>query len=165
MSSKNRQRNRRKTMTEFVPVKPAPPPHEFIASLAQQYDVTFDTAKAIVEAEVKTANLFRNNIYQVDVRPAEVREAGWPETTWLSIKRIDRAPVGEERFRDFQQIKNMLCGPQSEGVEVYPSEDRLVDTCNQYHIFVIRSGQRFPFGFQDRAVTATGIAGTRQKPF
>lgn len=85
----------------------------------------------------------------------------------LSVKRIDKAPV--RHWRHMQRIKNELCGPECEGVELYPAESRLLDEANQYHLFVVpNDGYRFPFGRQSRLVVGPhGTAGTnaRQKPF
>ena len=108
------------------------------------------------------ANLFRNSTYQVDMRKVDPIP-GYPEITWLSIKRIDKAPVGEERFRDFQEIKNALVGEEAEAVELYPAETRLVDTCNQYHLWVV-NGLQFPFGFSERQVSYVDVGGSMQKP-
>ena len=53
--------------------------------------------------------------------------------TYLSFKRIDREPLGDWRAK--QRIKNAVLGDHWEGVELYPAEERLVDTSNQYHMF------------------------------
>jgi len=53
--------------------------------------------------------------------------------TYLSIKRNDREPLGDWRAK--QRIKNAVLGDQWEAIELYPQEDRLVDTSNQYHLF------------------------------
>lgn len=39
----------------------------------------------------------------------------------------------------------------TEGIELYPAESRLVDTSNQYHLWVFK-GRRLATGFQFRAV-------------
>jgi len=41
---------------------------------------------------------------------------------------------GEPRhdWRDFQRIKNQLCGPEWEALELYPAESRLIDPSNYY---------------------------------
>lgn len=64
----------------------------------------------------------------------------------LSIKRYDRAPV--HNWRHFQQIKNEICGPFFEAMELYPSEERIADNANQYHLFVLPEGMKFPLGFE-----------------
>jgi hypothetical protein len=103
-----------------------------------------------------------NAIYQVNIR---VR----PDMIHLSIKRRDRKPVGSERFRDFQRIKNELVGPNHEAVELYPAEDRLVDTANQYHLWVLATpNERFPFGYADRLLMDSSHhagTGAEQRPF
>lgn len=67
--------------------------------------------------------------------------------TWLSVRRNDRKPIRD--WRDMQMIKNELCGPEREGVELYPAESRLVDTANQFHLWVAPAGAVFPIGFHN----------------
>ena len=89
--------------------------------------------------------MFINNIYQV------IREDVGP-MIHLSIKRIDGRPL--RSWKHLQQIKNELIGAENEGVELFPSEQRLVDTANQYHLWVAADPTyRFPFGFDDGPVT------------
>lgn len=49
-------------------------------------------------------------------------------------------------WRDFQEIKNQLAGPDWEGIELYPREDRLRDPSNAYYLFcfkvLIKIGQK-----------------------
>lgn len=109
-----------------------------------------------------------NNIYQVEERAAEVVAEGWPRMIWLSIKRRDREPIHD--WRDLQRIKSELVGAECEAVELYPAESRVVDTANQYHLWVIAEpGVRFPIGFNDgRVLTDPKLAaavGARQRPF
>jgi hypothetical protein len=83
----------------------------------------------------------------------------------LSIRRTDRQPARD--WRDLQRIKNELVGPEAEGVELFPAESRLVDTANQFHLWVLEK-QRFPFGWNERLVTEAGrdaAAGAVQRPF
>jgi hypothetical protein len=79
-----------------------------------------------------------------------------PPFIQLDISRKDEKPC--ENWRHFQQIKNELVGPEFEAVELYPAETRLVDTANQYHLWVYADpNYRFPFGFQKRIVLAEPI--------
>jgi hypothetical protein len=92
-----------------------------------------EVTPAEIEAEYMNADLWMNDVYQVDRRdcgpdPAEGR------MIWLSIKRIDKEPIHD--WRDLQRIKSELCGDESEGFELYPAESRVVDTANQYHLWV-----------------------------
>ena len=67
-------------------------------------------------------------------------------------------------WRDFQRIKNELIGPQFDAIELYPAEDRLVDTSNQYYMFVFL-GVRVPFGWNERLVSEGSIGKSRQRPW
>lgn len=81
----------------------------------------------------------------------------------LSIKRIDRQAMLHD-WRDLQRIKNELCGPEFEGVELYPAESRLVDTANQYHLWCFPF--RLPFGFTSgRLVSEARWDKSQQRPW
>ena len=85
--------------------------------------------------------MLKNNLYQVSVRSIS------PDWVSLSIKRIDRKPIHD--WRDLQEVKNKLIGPECEGFELYPSESRKVDTANQYFLFVCTDKSfRIPVGFK-----------------
>lgn len=92
---------------------------------------------------------YMNNKYVVDVTPQE-KDKGMDGWVWLSIKRKDKRVIKD--WREMQKIKNSICGEEREGLELYPSEKRLVDTSNQFHIFVMPKGEMFPFGYQERAI-------------
>ena len=69
----------------------------------------------------------------------------------LNIARHDGQPCTS--WRDFQRIKNELVGAECEGVELFPAESRLVDTSNEYHLWVKPDREyRFPMGFWRRMV-------------
>lgn len=95
-------------------------------------------------AEV-VAEAWANNLYQCFVRPVAASNM-----THLSLKRNDRAPIRD--WRHMQQIKNEVCGPDREAVELYPAEERLADAANEYHLWVLPAGERFKFGFVDGLV-------------
>jgi len=88
--------------------------------------------------------IWLNDKYQVNIRHGE------HGMTWLSIKRLDKESIHD--WRDLQLIKNMLCDPEREACEIYPAESRLVDSSNQYHLWVLPEGERFPFGYGERFV-------------
>jgi len=99
-----------------------------------------------------------NDQYQVNVSYDCKHGFDDAEITWLSIKRIDKEPVRD--WRDFQTIKNMICGPEFEAIEVFPAESRLVDTANQYHLWVFNRLSGFavpqiPVGFTERHVSGS----------
>lgn len=71
--------------------------------------------------------------------------------TWLSVRRNDRKPIRD--WRDLQRVKNDITDPEREAFEMFPAESRLVDTVNQYHLWVLPEGQRLPVGWERRVVT------------
>ena len=83
----------------------------------------------------------------------------------LSIRNQDHG-AGHD-WRDFQRIKNQLAGEDYEAVEIYPAEDRKIDTANQYHLWCFPFS--FPFGLGDKRmvtnhdVTSLNEAGAVQR--
>lgn len=61
----------------------------------------------------------------------------------LSIRHQKRKAIRD--WRHFQRIKNELAGVEREAIEVFPPESQLVDTANQYHLFVLPVGATSPF--------------------
>jgi hypothetical protein len=91
-----------------------------------------------------SSRMYANESYRVQVRSV-------PPFIHLDITRCDGRPC--TNWRDFQQIKNELVGRECEGVELFPAESRLVDTANQYHMWIRpQSDFRFPFGYKNRLV-------------
>lgn len=133
--------------------------------------------------DLEDDEVWMNAEYQATVRclkPSEQGlELGVPEgrdgMLHISIHRMDRAPIGN--WRIMQQIKNEVAGSDREAVEIYPAESRLVDTSNEYHLWVLPVGAQLPFGFSTGAVTsdeqtkafndarAAGLHRGRQEPW
>jgi hypothetical protein len=67
--------------------------------------------------------------------------------TWLSIRRIDDPSIYLCDWRDMQTIKNDLCSPTREAIEIYPSEERVHDTSNVFHLWVLPEGAFVPVGY------------------
>jgi len=92
---------------------------------------------------------WQNSFYTVVKSLLESEEDG---AVHLSIRQNQRKAVRD--WRHFQRIKNELVGPEREGIEVFPPESNLVDTANQYHLFVYPEGMSSPFSWsQGRHVT------------
>ena len=107
---------------------------------------------------VGSSKTYANETYCVQVRAV-------PPYIHLDITRRDSQPC--LNWRDFQQIKNELVGTEFEGVELFPAESRLVDTANQYHLWVRpQAGYRFPFGYKNRLVLKEPLffGGTSRNP-
>ena len=49
-----------------------------------------------------------------------------------------------------QEIKNELFGVRRTAIEVFPAEDRLVDTADVYHLWVFDKKFRLPFGIHPK---------------
>jgi hypothetical protein len=117
---------------------------------------SYMAGKQIDEPEGQTT--FRNNQYTVTVVDLE------GGAHYLTIKRNDRHWARD--WRHFQRIKNELLGPEVEAVELYPAESRLVDEANQFHLWALAEGERFPLGFTDRSVLMSSDEehGSKQRP-
>jgi hypothetical protein len=117
-------------------------------------------ANELMDTDPPTA-LLVNSRYQVSVWVrGELPPFG--DIVHLSLKTHDRAAYHD--WRDMQRIKNEICGPECEAVEIYPAESRLVDTANQYHLFVFRT-YKLPFGYSERLVADGAWENSKQRPF
>lgn len=98
-----------------------------------------------------------NNYYQVNIDREPQHGFSGMQLIHLSIKRRDKKPIHD--WRDLQAIKNELVSPEAEAIEIYPAESRLVDTANQYHLWVFigvdydteRRFPKVPVGWSDRS--------------
>lgn len=91
--------------------------------------------------------IWGSRLYTCIVRYAHLNGKKAPRSglLWLSIHRRDRKPLRD--WRHFQAIKNEVAGPDRVALEVYPEERNLVDTSNEYHLWVMPAGTDLPFGF------------------
>jgi len=121
----------------------AQPPEFFSVYFGFVPDIT--QKMFLVEKLIHTISaplVYVNDTYRVRIRKAT-------PFVQLDICRHDGA--GCTNWRDFQQIKNEIIGPECEAVELFPAESRLVDTANEYHLWVIPDAKfRFPFGYNVR---------------
>lgn len=121
-------------------------------------DAISDTFK-----HLKRCEYWKNDQYQVAI-DKETEGNTTPMRVWhLSIKRLDKQPIHD--WRDLQEIKNQLIGPECEALELYPAESRLMDTANQFHLWAFPDGEFIPFGYQTpRVVTDKGLGDAVQRP-
>jgi len=101
-----------------------------------------------------------NSIYVVLVQtPHDVQPFG--AVVHLAITTHDQQPRHD--WREMQRIKNEIVGEDVEAVELYPSENRLVDNSNWFHLFCFprlhMEGGRLPFGFDSRFVSEGSVPG------
>jgi hypothetical protein len=73
--------------------------------------------------------------YEVTVRASRTEPV-----KHLSVNLRDRSPM--RNWRHLQQAKNEVCGELWTGIEIFPAEDHLTDTANQYHLFCFPPGYK-----------------------
>lgn len=96
-------------------------------------------------------SVWQNDVYQCTVY--RVQEGPDDKVmVHLSMKRHDREAVHD--WRHLQAIKNEVCGFERYAVEIYPPESRLVDSANEYHLWVFPPGFELPFGFADQLISS-----------
>tara|TARA_Y100001938_G_scaffold130909_1_gene187376 strand:+ start:545 stop:1057 length:513 start_codon:yes stop_codon:yes gene_type:complete len=97
---------------------------------------------------LKNEEIWVNDIYQVNINRED------QEWIHLSIKRRDKQAINANKWQHFQWIKNQLVGENHEGLELYPSEKRLVNTANQYHLWVYKNPKNIiPCGWHGQRAT------------
>lgn len=140
----------------WTPFEPAHLPdssgdREYVEQLARTTGVSVRAVIGFIKENAEKI-VRRNNLYQVVIDPIpEDLERHRPRLIHLSIKRLDQKPIRD--WRHLQRIKNELVGERHEAVELFPVESRLIDTANQYHLWVFgEPGTRWGFGFEERLV-------------
>ncbi len=101
----------------------------------------FVQATAVVNGHEITLDpnqtIWRNKFYTV-IKHVLEPELGEKSGIHLSIRHNERKAIRD--WRHFQRIKNELAGAEREAVEIFPPESQLVDTSNQYHLWVLPEG-------------------------
>ena len=127
------------------------------SALAHRFGVDVESAERQVQ-QLRCQSIFLSETHQVNVQLLRCPfGTHLGDVAWLSIKRRDREVIRD--WRELQAIKNAILGPEHEGFELYPAESRLVDTANQFHLFVFMDTKvRMPVGFAEREVTGADAA-------
>jgi len=130
---------------------------------ARDLDPTFYD-KCLQEFESGQMVLYANEHVHVHLRLLDNDRDGWLH---LSIRHNNRSAIRD--WRMFQRIKNELAGEDREAIELYPSEARMVDEANSYHLWVAPVGYKFPIGFDEGRMVGTSeqarAVGARQRDF
>lgn len=121
--------------------------------------------------QMKRETLYKSEHYQVAIDKTPPHGLPGLIVWHLSIKRNDKEPILD--WRDMQDIKNKLIGPEHEMVQLFPAESRLVDSANQYHFFAlikVRANPRgrppqFPFGWTTSFKTDDPFVNGKQRGF
>lgn len=82
-----------------------------------------------------------NNRYSVQIRPVVVDD--WGEIAHLQIARHDGSEI--DGWDDLNRIRRELY-PGHTAIEVYPTDDKLVDQAAARHLWVLPAGVELPFG-------------------
>ena len=134
---------------------------EIVRETMRHYGIDADAATAMLDAEDAKVDCYVNELYQVQVGVCG------PDNNMLhiNIRRRDGAAIFD--WRHMQQIKNELAGPHREAFQIFPAEDRKVDTSNKYHLWVLPEGARFDsIGWSKRDVQYDenrNVPGMRQR--
>jgi hypothetical protein len=152
-------RNTETPWTAFERVGRGPVDLQSLYVAGARYGMKPEAVRLLVQDEMgPDSEVWINSRYQVMKR-------AMGDLAYLSIKRIDQQPI--RWWRDLQRIKNELVGPECEAVELFPAESRLIDSANQYHLWVFTNPEtRMPVGFTSGRVVADDInLGEGQEPF
>lgn len=71
----------------------------------------------------------------------------WGKITHCCFRNLKGTDI---TWAEKQWLKNSLFGKSRTAVEVFPSEERLVDQANMYHLWVFESGFELPFGIHGK---------------
>lgn len=136
------------------------------------YGISREEAIRRQEAHDGNCTYYVNDRYQVEVEgSAPLDDPDAVSLVHINIRRRDGGAVHD--WRDLQQIKNEILGPECEAIEIYPAESRLVDTSNKYHLWGVRDPTfRFPVSLhvdnqrdvKDGDMKASTAPGLRQRP-
>jgi len=89
---------------------------------------------------------WRNNHHAVQLSRMSTQ---WGIVDHLWISRHDGRAI--RSWPELQVIKDHVGGAERVAVEVFPAKSELVDHANMYHLWVLPSGFRLPFGLQGAA--------------
>ena len=120
------------------PIDSIMPEFSVFSALCEKFGSTPAEAHEVY-LKIASSKVYRNDVYTV-WRREDARGV-----THLAIRRNDRAAARD--WRHFQTIKNQLCGEEREAAELYPTEQRVVDLANVFHLWVMPAGFIFPMGF------------------
>ena len=131
---------------------------EWIKGLLKESGIEGDPLSIIEREYAHHTRLqkYANDKYVVSVdKKCDHIHPNWPEELpcwYISFSMRDGGHLLD--WREIQEIKNQVLGPEYECVMLWPKESRVLDTANQFHMYAIgRPGIEFPVGYQtERAV-------------
>ena len=104
---------------------------------------------------------YANELYQATVDYSHWDAKSREGYIYISLKNHKRTT--NVSWQHKQWIKNDICGVEAEGVELFPAENRMVNSANQYHIWVLTENRKIPCGWHEgRLVTDNTVEGAKQ---
>ena len=94
-----------------------------------------DIPKEAIEEQISDET-WGSDTYTVNVHYQGGDRDGFVELAIHNHNRTTHVP-----WRHMQQIKNEILGEEREGVQIFPAESRLIDTANEYWIYVYPTGK------------------------
>ena len=96
---------------------------------------------------------WRNDEYIVKVYYPNNPSHQFPNNkfTWLCFRNVRNSHTAHD-WRDMQMMKNEICGEERTAVEVFPPMSKLVDTCNQFHLWVYPEDYELDFGYKHQHI-------------
>ena len=116
------------------------------------------------EGKSKISEAWENKWYDVTV---ERHTKGFfiKNSPYVKIGIVNADQTARHDWRDFQHIKNDVCGRDWEGIELYPAESRLKDPSNKFYLWCVPRGV-LKFGIPgNRRVLSPEEAIAPQRPF
>lgn len=112
---------------------------------------------------------WENNLYSANVERFELGN-GIDDGPFVRIGIATANNAARHDWREFQWIKNDICGPEWEAIELYPSESRLLDPSNYYYLWVFPPktltlgifAQRHVLGTESKAPQRPFAAGKKE---
>lgn len=112
-----------------------------VADIVKNFNLSFKDAEKLYEEMFGGCQFWTNDMYQVNVQKGSNKHYWFHfdadninQYVYLSIKRRDKEAAFD--LEHFQEIKDVLVGKNFMGIELYPNQKRVLDTANQYHMFV-----------------------------
>jgi hypothetical protein len=127
-------------MSEWQTMRRAAEPKHSEHDIARMMKLNDMTREEAIEA-LRADEYWWNDTYCATVKRFQSRSPFMPSTQ-LNIFRRDDGIVRD--WYDLQRIKSDVLGVNVEAFELFPAENRLVDTANSYHLWAFPAGYRIP---------------------
>ena len=129
MSRKELLRQLRATLPEWTPFEAHPPEIPKVVGADEGWDNSRYSVWVYYPGNPRSPNDW-------NLRPDAPEDSEYPRFLHLSIKSHDRCHTAHD-WRDLMRIKNELIHPEAAAVEVYPAMSCMMDTSNQFHLWVM----------------------------